>query len=156
MAARRDFAPRSAKDAASESSNALAAPAPMPKAAAPTAPFQAEKARAQAVSGSLTAPFGIHYSVDWSSATAITADANGYLTVFSEANHSRAVIFPLTQVGSGSTTRISVPQGSDAIVIQFTAAAPDSTIDSSPLTQTSNATGQAASVDSKLRLRISK
>lgn len=148
MAARRDFEPRTAKDA----TNAVPLAAPKPQAA----PAEAAKASSAAISGSLTAPFGIHYTVDWTAGASITADAAGYLTVFAESKNSRTTIFPLTQVIAGSTTRVPIPAGSDAIVIQFTGAPPDASLDSSPLTQTTNTTGQVAAADTKLRVRISK
>ena len=144
------------KDAA----KAGTAGAPIPPAAAlerremPLAAPMGARAAPSKVIGSLAAPFGFHYAIDWAGDAVITANSDGYLS----AAANQTAILPSAAVRAGSTTRVRVPPGSDSILIEFTALPRDASLQTAPVTSTTESTGTIAdpapSGNSKLRVRI--
>lgn len=117
------------------------------------APMGARAAAGKAL-GSLFAPFGFHYAIDWTGDAVITANADGYLSITA----NQTIVFPGAEVRPGSTTRVRVPHGSDSILIEFTASPPDASLQTAPVNSTTESTGTIAdpapSPHSKLRVRI--
>jgi hypothetical protein len=162
--ARARVAPRPPVAPSPEKSKAAAANAPEPEARdqktdvlatgaiAGFAPSSA--APAPVANRLLAAPFALRYTIDWQGDAVITPLANGYLSIV-----AGVTLFPTSgngEVRAGTPTRTAIPEGTDSIVIQFTATPPDSSTAAIPLTESSQLNGVAASPDGRIRLKIAK
>lgn len=155
---------RMEKEAAAAGASAAPAgppitPAPfLPEPAAPQTSRNGVFARLSARS------FGFHYAIDWNGDAIITANADGYLTLFASRSDTQSRFFPedadAAHVLAGSTTRVPVPSAITAMVIEFSATPPDPSVPPVPSRQTKELNGAIAdpapSPDSKLVIRIAK